>query len=349
MAKTEKKTFNYGDELKTLRADGPQRLYMLRGEEDFLRDSFLEELRKVCLEEGTEAFNYHRIQGTSLDMGALTEAVEGMPFMGEHTLTEVREFDINKVSNYDPEALKALLSDLPEWATVVFVFAPGYAPDSRLGAVKTIKKLGRDIEFSSPREAELTRWVIRRVESQGKHIGADAANYLLWVCGTRMNALIPEIVKITSAASGEEITRRDVDAVAKRAPETTIFDLTDALGEKKYDKAAALLADLLADRDEPPQKQIAMVSEQFRRLYVTRVAMDTRRGDDYIGDCIPELAGRSYFIRKLKDACRNYSRERLSRAVSLCAQCDYGMKSNGPEPAELMKELILNLAMDRTI
>lgn len=349
MAKTEKKTFNYGDELKTLRADGPRRLYMLRGEEDFLRDSFLEELRKACLEEGTEAFNYHRIQGTSLDIGDLTEAVEGMPFMGEHTLTEVREFDINKVSNYDPEALKALLSDLPEWATVVFVFAPGYAPDNRLGAVKTIKKLGRDIEFSSPREAELTRWVIRRVEGHGKRIDSATANHLLWVCGTRMNALIPEIVKITGAAAGEDITKRDIDAVAKRAPETTIFDLTDALGEKKYDKAAALLADLLADRDEPPQKQIAMVSEQFRRLYVTRVAMDARRGDDYIGDCIPELVGRSYFIRKLKDACRNYSRERLSRAVSLCAQCDYGMKSNGPEPAELMKELILKLAMDRAV
>lgn len=347
MAKTEKKAFNYGEERKRLLEEGPQRLYMLRGEEDFLRDSFLEELRKACLEEGTEAFNHHRIQGAALDMSALTEAVEAMPFMGEHTLTEVREFDINKVSNYDPDALKALLSDLPEWATVVFVFAPGYAPDNRLGAVKTIKMLGRDIEFSSPREAELTRWVIRRVESHGKRIDGATANHLLWVCGTRMNVLIPEIVKITGAAAGEDIARRDIDAVAKRAPETTIFNLTDALGEKEYDKAAALLADLLADRDEPPQKQIAMVSEQFRRLYVTRVAMDTRRGDEYIGECIPELAGRSYFIRKLKDACRNYSRDRLSRAVSLCAQCDYGMKSNGPEPAELMKELILKLAMDR--
>lgn len=349
MAKAEKKAFNYGDELKALRAEGPRPVYMLRGEEDFLRDSFLEELRKICLEEGTEAFNYHRIQGASLDMSALREAVEGMPFMGDHTLTEVREFDINKVSGYDPEALKTLLGDLPEWATVAFVFAPGYAPDNRLGAVKTIKKLGRDIEFSSPREAELTRWVVRRVEGCGKRIDGTTANYLLWVCGTRMNTLIPEILKITAAAAGEEITKKDIDAVAKRAPETTIFDLTDALGEKKYDKAAALLADLLQDREEPPQKQIAMVSEQFRRLYVTRVAMDARKGDDYIGDCIPELAGRSYFIRKLKDACRNYSRERLSRAVSLCAQCDYGMRSNGPEPADLMKELILKLALDRAI
>lgn len=346
MAKAEKKAFNYSEELKRLRAEGPQRLYMLRGEEDFLRDSFLRELKKECLEEGTEAFNYHRIQGAVLDMGVLTEAVEAMPFMGEHTLTEVRDFDINKTSAYDPDALKALLSDLPEWATVVFLFAPGYAPDSRLGAVKTIKKLGHDMEFSSPREAELLRWVVRRVESCGKKIDGATANYLIWVCGNRMNALIPEIVKITGFAAGEEITRKDIDAVAKRAPETTIFHLTDALGVKEYDKAAALLADLLADRDEPPQKQIAMVSEQFRRLYVARVARDTGQGESYISECIPELAGRSYPIRLLQKACRNYSRKRLARAVRLCVECDYGMKSNGPEPAEQMKELILKLAMD---
>ena len=347
MAKAERQAFHYGEELKRLREEGPEQLYMLRGEEDFLRDRFLEELRARCLEEGTEAFNYHRVQGAALDMGALTEAVEAMPFMGERTLTEVRDFDINKVSAYDPERLKALLEDLPEWATLVFVFAPGYAPDNRLTAVKTIKKLGRDLEFASPREAELTRWVIRRVESLGKKIDGGTANYLIWVCGNRMNTLIPEILKIAGVA-GEEITRRDIDAVARRAPETTIFQLTDALGARNFEKAAALLADLLADRDEPPQRQIAMVSEQYRRLYVARMAQETGRGESYITDCIPELAGRAYPIRLLKEACRHYSLKRLGRAIELCVECDYGMKSSGPEPAELMKELLLRLAMDET-
>ncbi len=347
MAKTEKKAFNYGEELKALRGEGPQRIYMLRGEEDFLRDSFLKELRSLCLEEGTEAFNYHRLQGPALDMGALTEAVEAMPFMGERTLTEVRDFDINRTSAYDPEALKTLLSELPEWATVVFVFAPGYGPDSRLGAVKAIKKLGRDLEFTSPREAELTRWVMRRAESLGKKIDGGTANYLIWICGSRMNTLIPELLKIAGVA-GEEITRRDIDAVAKKAPETTIFHLTDALGARDFDKASALLADLLADRDEPPQKQIAMVSEQYRRLYVARVARDNGLDESFITDCIPELTGRAYPLRLLKEACRHYSLKRLARAVELCIECDYGMKTNGPEPAELMKELLIYLAMDTT-
>ena len=305
MAKAEQPRLDYGREIARLREEGPQRTYILRGEEDYLRDSYLAELKKLCLDEGTEAFNYHRLRGATLDMQQLTESVEAMPFMGEHTLTEVRDFDINKTSAYDQEALKALVADIPEWATLVFVFAPDYAPDSRLGAVKALKSAGTDLEFTAPQETELTRWIMRRVESTGKRIAPGTAGYLAWVCGERMNTLIPEILKIAGVAREEEITRADIDAVAKRAPETTIFNLTDALGAKEYDKAASLLADLLADRDEPPQKQIAMVSEQFRRLYVARVAKDFKKPDSYITDCIPELSGKTYPITLLKRAVRS--------------------------------------------
>ncbi len=232
MAKAEKSGVDYGAELKRLRSEGPARVYILRGEEDYLRDSFLAELKKQCLDSDTEAFNHHRLQGPALDVAQLTECVEAMPFMGERTLIEVRDFDVNKTSAYDAERLKKLLEEVPEWATVVFLFGPEYSPDSRLGAVKAMKKAGPDLSFSCPRESELVRWVSRRVEGQGKSIEGSDARYLIWVCGTRMNTLIPEIIKIAGYAQGERITKQDIDAVARRTPETTIFNLTDALGSR---------------------------------------------------------------------------------------------------------------------
>ncbi len=347
MARTDKDALDYGAELKKLRQEGPARVYILRGDEDYLRDSFLSELKKLCLPEGTEAFNYHRLQGPNLDMAALLESAEAMPFMGEHTLTEVRDFDVNRTTAYDPEALRDFLLDVPDWATVAFVFSPGYSPDSRLAAVKAMKKAGADLCFTSPGEAALVRWVIRRMEDLDKTIDPHTASYLLWVCGDRMNALIPEIVKIAGYAKEKAVTRSDIDAVAKKAPETTIFNLTDALGAGEYDKAARLLADLLADKDEPPQKQLAMVSEQFRRLYVARVAADSGQGAAYITACVPELSGRSYPLQLLQRACKKFPAARLARAVDLCVRCDYAMKDTGGEPEALMKELLARLALDR--
>ena len=79
MARQDKQSLDYGAEVKKLRQEGPRRVYLLRGEEDYLRDSYLSELKKLCFDEGTEAFNYHRIQGPGLDLGALRESVEAMP------------------------------------------------------------------------------------------------------------------------------------------------------------------------------------------------------------------------------------------------------------------------------
>ena len=348
MARVKKPPFDYGAELRRLRSEGPARLYMLRGEEDYLRDSFLAELRSLCVAEDTEAFNLHRFRGPTLDMTAFRSAVEAMPFLGERTLVEVRDLDVNRTSAYDPDALKAILTDLPDWVTVAFVFAPGYTPDGKLTAVKTLRKEGLDLEFTSPGEGDMIRWVRRRAENLGKRIDGQTAGYLLFVCGSRMNALIPEITKICGAAAGEEITRADIDAVAKKAPETTIFQLTDALGGKDYDKAAQLLADLLADPDEPPQRQIALISEQFRRLYVTRLAADEKLPESYITDCVPELTGKSYPLSLLKKTARSFRRDRLARAVRLCAECEFGMRDGGgPDEAALLEELVLRLALDR--
>lgn len=331
-----------------LRKDGPAGLYMLRGEEDYLRDEYLGILTGLCLgEDGEGTFNHHRFRGPGLDMEAFRDAVESVPFMGDRTLIEVRDFDVNRTAGYDPDLLKSVLSDLPEWATVVFLFSPGYNPDGKLKVVRLLHEKGVDIEFYTPGEDAMIRWVRERAESHGKRISSNVIHYLLVYCGSRMNTLIPEITKLCGYAAGEEITRADIDAVATQAPETTVFHLTDALGARRYDRAASLLGDLLADRDETPQGLVAMISEQFRRYFVARIAADEHLPDSYITDCIPTIRVGSYPMTLLKRACRNFSRERLARAVRLCVECDFGMKDNGPDEEELLKELILRLALDK--
>ena len=301
----------------------------------------------MCLAEGTEAFNYHRFQGPGLDVGRLRDSAEAMPFMGERTFIEVRDFEPSRTSGYDPEALKALLEDIPEWATVAFVFSPERDPDGKYGAVKTMRKVGTDLEFTSPGAAELARWIARRAESMDKTIDLSTARYLMEVCGRRMNTLVPGLTKVAGYARERAITCADIDAVAKKAPEATIRKMLLALGGGRYDDAASLMAELLADKDEPPQKQIAAVSNQFRQLYVTRIAMDSGRGGGFITACLPELKGWWGDIDRLKSTAERYTAEQLARAVRLCVQCDYAMKDTGGDGAALMKELLLRLAMDR--
>ena len=50
MKKKKEPALNSSAEIKKLKEEGPERLYLLWGEEDYLRDSFLQTLREICVQ-----------------------------------------------------------------------------------------------------------------------------------------------------------------------------------------------------------------------------------------------------------------------------------------------------------
>ena len=346
MKKKKEEIVDYRECVRLLKEKGPQRLYILRGEEEYLRDSFLAKLRGGCVPEGKESFNYHRLNGPKLDLNELSAAAEAMPFLGERTFCEIHDFDINKTSDYDPEAFRKILADVPDWCTIAFVFSAEYSMDGRIAPVKELNQYALDVNFTRQSDADLAKWVSNHFSELGKTIDRKTADHMVYVCGAFMNTLLPEIAKVAGAAKGGSITEQDIDAVAKRAPETTVFNLTDALGDRNYDRAALLLTDLLSDRDETPPKLLYMISEQMRRLYAARLALDSGRGREYIAECFPEIARQEFVQKKLLQGARNFGCARLGRAMRLCADCELAMKSGGGPEEELLKDLLLQLAMD---
>ena len=69
--------------LQKLKADlaggTPGCAYIFHGEESYLREYYLGEMRRQLVPAGFEEFNYHKLDGKMLTAQALTEAVEAMP------------------------------------------------------------------------------------------------------------------------------------------------------------------------------------------------------------------------------------------------------------------------------
>lgn len=178
MAKVDKnkpKT-DYSALVKELKGKDPGRLYLLWGEEDYLRESFFQELQKRCLGTGESDFNYHRLDGAGLSMQRLSEAVDAVPFMGERSFVEVRNLDINAVKEAEAERLKSIISDIPDFCSLVLLLPTGAEPDGRLGLVKAIKKQGEAIEFTVQPQSLLVGWIGRRFAALGKTISPKTAN-----------------------------------------------------------------------------------------------------------------------------------------------------------------------------
>ena len=327
---------------RTLKRDGPGRLYMLWGPEDYLIADFVASLREACLSGGAGEFDAKRLDGPLPDGRAVEEALDAMPFFGGRTFLELRGFDVNRAK--DERLIKAL-ADIPEWCTVAITLPAGVSPDGRLTFVKQLKAAGTAVEFTAQDQSMLYNWLGRRFEARGKRIGREAMDRLTFLSGELMNRLIPEIEKICAFAGGEQVTVRDVEAVAHHIPEADAFEMTECIAAGDYDGAARRLSELLAG-DAEPMEILGVIGWQMRQLYAARVALDTGRGPAYAKELLG--IGNDYRLRKLMDTARRFSLKELRSDVRCVAECCMRTREQGSvlTEEEALKELLIRFAME---
>ena len=107
-----KKETSNQDSLQKLKKDIREKtignLYVFFGEETFLKNHYLEQIRRHRTDEITESFNYRKLTGENFTMQDLIEGVEAMPMMAEYTLTVVDDVDIWKLNEDDRTRLGEL-------------------------------------------------------------------------------------------------------------------------------------------------------------------------------------------------------------------------------------------------
>jgi DNA polymerase-3 subunit delta len=235
-----------------------------------------------------------------------------------------------------------VLSDIPEYCTAALVQTADFEPDGRLKQIKKLRAMAEEIKFTQQQQNELTKWIAKRFAAHGKSIEFDASQRLIFISGDLMNRLIPEIDKIAAYAKGERITVSDVEAVAHHIPEAVIFTMTDQISQKSMNNALATLSELLSDKNNEPIAMLAMLGVQMRRLYAAKLAQEQNLGMAYL----KEVGGCKYDFQatKLLQAARGYTLPQLKKAVELCAETDYRLKSSGEDPREVFKELVVRIA-----
>ncbi|MCR5663975.1 MAG: DNA polymerase III subunit delta [Oscillospiraceae bacterium] len=345
MAKKTKneRPFVYKAVVNELYEAGPKALYLLYGPEDYLREDYLGKLKALCIPEGEDSFSYKRFNGPGVDLRELAEAMDTPPFLTERSFIEIRDEDLNQLS--DAKSFLSLLETIPDYCTVALVQGTQFTPDGRLKTVGAIRRLAVEIKFTQSPEDVLIKWIARRFAAFGKRIEMEAAQHLIFVSGNLMNRLIPEIDKIAAYAKGEAVTVADVDAVAHHLPEAQVYEMADHLSRHEYNVAMQVLYELLSDKNNKPVAILAMLGSQMRRLYAARLAIDEGLGADYLSELYGNTG--SFAFRQLNSA-RGFSLEQLKRAVEICAETDLQLKSSSADDAALLEEAVLRIAAGET-
>lgn len=344
MAKREEKP----NQLQQLKADirdkTPQRLYVFYGEETFLLHHYLQQLKKLLLDELTESFNYHKLTEENFDIQTFADSVENLPMMAESTLVCVDEVDLFKLGEAEREKVIQILSDIPDYCTVVLTYiATPWKPDKRMAKLwDAINGNGSIVEFAKQEQRDLIPWITRHFAALKKRITPELCTYLIDITGGTMTALSGEIAKIAAYSAADDIVRSDIDAVTEPVMDAVVFQMTDALSGREYGLALQKLQQLLKMQQEPVLI-LGAIGSHFRRLATAKTLMDCGKGSQ---ELMSLCALKDYPARKTMSAAGKFSSRFYAVAAELVLETDYKMKTSFDDKQRLLELLVLQLAQE---
>ena len=328
-----------------IKAGNTKRLYIFYGEEVFLLDYYLTQLKKLLVEELTESFNYHKLTKENFDMRGFADAVESLPMMAENTFVWVDDIDIFKLPDDDRTKLCDVFTDIPDYCTVVMTYETvQWRPDKRFKKLfDVVNSCATVVEFPKQGQRDLVAWITRHFAAEKKKIAPELCNYLIDITGGTMTALAGEISKICAFSGADTIVKSDIDAVTEPVLDAVVFQMTDMLGEGKYGPALLKLQQLLK-MQQAPLSILGAIGNHFRRLSAAKMLLDNGKGASDLTRLYPQV--RDYAAKKIIGAARGFSAGFCAKAAELVMETDNKIKTSYDDPERLLELLLLQLAQE---
>lgn len=291
-------------------------LYLLYGEEAYLRRQYRDRLKQAII--GEDTMNSHYYEGKGIAIGEIIDLAETLPFFAEKRLIIIENSGLFKSGG---EQLADYLGAQAETAFFLFVEAE---VDKRSRLYKKVQSKGCAVEFGIQDEATLKRWILGMVKKEGKNISSASLTLLLEKTGTDMENIRKEMEKLFCyCLEKDSISAQDIEEICIKQLSSHIFDMINAIAEKKQKKALELYYELLGLK-EPPMRILFLIARQFNLLL--QVKELSKKG--FQNKAIGEKTGLAGFIagKYVTQASRFQSSE-LHRAVTACVEAEEAIKT----------------------
>ena len=312
---------------KELKQGNLRSLYLLYGEEKFLLETSLKTIVKIFGEK-IEGINYIKLDETNV--GKIISDIETPAFGYEKKLIVVKNANIFKkdlkkktdnselkerINNYIKENMDTINE------SIVLVFIEDIVEKCEL--LSTIEKNGITCNFEPQKPFEIQKRLISIAKAYKVNIDSNTVSYFIECCGTDMQELINELRKLIEyAGENGTITKQDIDLLSIKKMESIIFDLTDSLGKKDTKKAIDVLRGLVLAK-EPLQKILITLYNHFKKLYLTKLALNSNKD---IVSSLDLKPNQTFLANKYKAQSGYFKLEELRNILQKLSDLDYNYK-----------------------
>ena len=264
-------------------------VYLFHGEESYLKRQYKNRFIDAMVPEG-DTMNFTYFEGKGIDIGAVIEFADTLPFFSECRLIVLENSGLFK-SGDNP--LVEYIKDIPETTRIIFI---ENEVDKRSKMYKSVKTHGSITELSHQGEATLKKWILSKVKKEDKEIHSDTIDYFLQKVGVDMDNIQNELEKLfVYGIDKSEISKVDIDQVCVPQIANQIFEMINAVARKNHTKALQLYYDLLALK-EPPMRILYLMTRQYRLMFQVKDLIRRGFGQKEIATRagLPPFATRKY-------------------------------------------------------
>ncbi|MDR1801179.1 MAG: DNA polymerase III subunit delta [Lachnospiraceae bacterium] len=310
-------------------------LYLLYGEESYLRRQFLDKLISAILPE-KDSPNVSVFEAKDAKPIEIMDMAMTMPFFSDRRLIVLKDTGFFKsAGDKDRQRLTEFLSkELPDYLYVLF---SEDEIDKRGKIYKGVSKTGTAVDFARQDEKTLGKWIRSRARQNKIEISERVCDRLILVVGNDMSTIACECEKLFAyVGEGTTINEEDITAVCTPTLQNRIFEMLEAATDGNRSKALSYYEDLLSLR-EAPVKILSMLGREYRLLLETKAMAQEGYGQQEIASKLkihPFAAGK-YRLRQ-----RNLSFEYLKESLNEVAEADEAIKT-GMIDEKLAVELLL--------
>jgi DNA polymerase-3 subunit delta len=295
----------------------------LTGENDTQRQQALRQLVDTYVAEHGD-MGLERLDGEESSYDRMLGAAQSLPFLAPRKLVVLRAPGANKEF---AEKFEDFVQDIAETNDVLIV-------EPKLD--KQLRKLTDFREFAVLDGNGLARYLGDYARAEGGALGPNEARLLIDRVGTNQLILQHEVDKLLSYSP--QITRKGIELLTERTPQSSIFELLEAAFAGNAKRAAALYNEQRAARVEP-QQILAMLVWQLHILAIAKAA-GPRSADTVARDA--KLS--PYTVSKSQNLARRITPSRLRQLVHDLREFDVRLKSEGLSADDAVQYYLLQIA-----
>jgi len=306
-------------------------LYLLCGEEAYLRRQYRDKLR-AALVPAEDTMNCSVYSGKDINAGEVVDLAGTMPFFAERRVIIIENSGWLKNGN---DQFLALVKAIPDTTYLILVEEE---TDKRSKLYKAVTANGYAALCEIQDEATLRKWVMGLLKKENKQITPDALSLLLDKTGTNMENIRREVEKLVCYKYYDEgITASDVEELCIVQIQNQIFDMVEAVAQKRQKQALGLYYNLLALK-EAPMKILALIARQFNMLLQVK---EMKSKGYHESDIARQTGLNAYYLKKkyIPQAAQ-FKQAQLETAMKACVEAEEAVKT-GRMPDMLSVELII--------